>query len=265
MSATTASIGPRKGAVLRILGSRVDLIDLPTTVDRIEEWVRSGERSCRQVVVTGFHGIWEAHRNPRFHRVLAAADLWVPDGIAPVAVARVKGHRGVSRVPGAELLAEFCRRGNARGYRSYFYGDTDVTLRALEGELARRHPGLQIVGTCSPPFRALTPAEDADHVRRINEAKPDVLWVGLGLPKQDVWIHEHRDRLQVPVAIGVGAAFGFVSGRVKRAPAWMGRWGLEWAYRLAQEPRKCWRRCSVDGPRFCYAVVRELAGKRTAR
>jgi len=118
------------------------------------------------------------------------------------------------------------------------------------------------VGTCSPPFRALAPEEDAAIVALINDSRPDVLWVGLGLPKQERWIHEHLDRLRVPVIVGVGAAFGFASGRVSRAPEWIGRLGFEWVWRLAAEPRKLWRRDLLDGPRFLFHAFLETAGLR---
>ena len=136
-------------------------------------------------------------------------------------------------------------------------------LRAdIEREKQEQYPGHHVVGVLSPPFRPLTPEEDEAQVQAINRAKPDVLWVGLGTPKQDRWIHEHRQRLEVPVAIGVGAAFRFLSGQVPRAPVWIGRVGLEWAYRLLQEPRKCWRRCLIQGPQFIIHVALELTGLR---
>jgi N-acetylglucosaminyldiphosphoundecaprenol N-acetyl-beta-D-mannosaminyltransferase len=144
-----------------------------------------------------------------------------------------------------------------RGYGSYFYGDTDETLFALQQRLGERYPGHRIAGVWSPPFRALSPEEDAADVARINAARPDVLWVGLGLPKQESWIHAHLDRLQVPVVVGVGAAFGFMSGQVSRVPAWIGDAGFEWVWRFVAEPRKLWRRDLIDGPRFVWHGLRE--------
>lgn len=225
--------------------------------------VMAREPRCRRIVVSGFHGIWEAFRDPQLRAILNSADLWVPDGIAPVAVARLRGCRHTERVPGAELMQAFFERADERGYRSFFYGDSDETLQALRRRLERDYPGHTVAGVYSPPFRELTPEEDERHVRMINEARPDVLWVGLGMPKQDRWIYEHADRLQVPVAVGVGAAFRFLSGHVKRAPQWMGNCGLEWAYRLWREPRKCWRRSLVQGPQFVAHVALELAGLRS--
>jgi len=237
---------------VHILGSRVHLLTAAGTVDRIESWIERRDGGCRRVVVTGFHGLWEAYKNPRLQQMLNSAELWVPDGIAPIWVARLRGHRGAERAPGADIMREFFRRANQKKYRSYFYGDTESTLSALQGALTRHYPSHQIVGTFSPPFRSLTAEEDREVIERIHAARPDVLWVGLGMPKQDIWIHEHLDRLNVPVVIGVGAAFAFVAGTVPRCPEWVGRMGFEWAYRFLKEPRKLWRRDLLDGPRFLF-------------
>jgi len=242
-----------------ILGSRVDLPSHEAALAQIRGWVAAPGGVCHQVVVTGFHGLWEASRDPELRGILNAADLWVPDGIAPVWIARVRGHEQATRLPGAELMAAVFEEGRERGFRHYFYGDTDDTLAALRATVERRWPGNEVVGAYSPPFRHHTPEELAQHVARINDSGADFLWVALGLPKQDRWIHAHREALRVPVAVGVGAAFAFVAGTVERAPAWMGRAGLEWLYRLAQEPRKCWQRSLVEGPQFLYAVFQEQA------
>jgi N-acetylglucosaminyldiphosphoundecaprenol N-acetyl-beta-D-mannosaminyltransferase len=238
----------------------VDILDLEEAVGIIAGWIEARDGQCRQVVVTGFHGLWEAHQDPEFRRIVNAAHLWVPDGIAPVLVARARGMRGARRIPGAELMDALLAKADFAGYRSFFFGDTEETLGRLAAAVRERYPGHVVAGTLSPPFRALAPEEDEEHVRRINAARADVLWVGLGTPKQDRWIHQHRDRLEAPVAIAVGAAFRFLTGQVRRAPAWMGKTGLEWAYRLAREPRKCWRRCLVQGPRFLAHALLELAG-----
>ncbi|HPD13473.1 MAG TPA: WecB/TagA/CpsF family glycosyltransferase [Planctomycetota bacterium] len=231
-------------------------------IQEMAGWVEAREHQCRRIVVTGFHGIWEAHKSPDLKAVLNSADLWVPDGIAPVWVARLKGFRGIQRIPGADLMRAFLERANERGYSSFFYGDRPETLSLLRQRLEREYPNHGVAGTFSPPFGAVSPEEDEAHVRMINEARPDVLWVGLGLPKQERWIAEHQKRLRVPVAVGVGAAFGFLSGRVKRAPAWVGRCGFEWLWRLVHEPRKVWRRDFLDGPRFLGHVLLELSGLR---
>jgi len=230
----------------------------------MSRWINGYDQygRCRQIVVTGFHGIWEAHKYGDFKAILNSADLWVPDGIAPVWVARCRGFRNVKRTPGAEVMKYFFELADQEKYKSFFYGDTEETLAALKEKLEARYPGHKVVGTFSPPFRPLTPEEDDDVIRIINEARPDVLWVGLGLPKQDHWIFEHKEKLNVPIAIGVGAAFGFLSGRVERVPEWIGNNGLEWIWRFIQEPGKLWKRDLLDGPRFVFHVILELTGLR---
>ncbi|MDR3573742.1 MAG: WecB/TagA/CpsF family glycosyltransferase [Anaerolineaceae bacterium] len=227
-------------------------------MDHIERWIATCDGRCRQTIVTGFHGLLEAHKNPRIHAIFNGADLWVPDGIAPVWLARLRGHRNVVRTPGAEIMHEFLRRSEHKGYRSYFYGDTEQTLAALRETVERNYPGHRIAGSYSPPFRPLTPTEETAIIERINAARPDILWVALGMPRQDVWIHERLAKLDVPVAIGVGAAFAFVAGTVPRCPEWMGRAGFEWVFRFLKEPRKLWRRDLLDGPRFIFYAGMEL-------
>lgn len=244
---------------VRVLGARVPVVTLDEAVDAIEALIAARDGTCRQVINTGFHGIWEAHGTPEFAAVLDSADFWVPDGIAISLIARARGHR-MRRIGGPQFVEAFLARANRKHYRSYFFGETPQTLDSLETVLKRRFPGHRIVGAFSPPFRQPTPEEDDEHVRMINDSGADILWVGLGCPKQEKWICDHRQRLNVPVAVGIGAIFGFLSGKARRAPGWIGCLGFEWAYRLAMEPRKCWRRCLIQGPQFVAHVLLELAG-----
>jgi N-acetylglucosaminyldiphosphoundecaprenol N-acetyl-beta-D-mannosaminyltransferase len=249
---------------MRILGSRIYMIDIPALVAIIDVWISKNKKSpkCRQIVVTGFHGLWVAHQRADVKTVLNSAEIWVPDGIAPAWIARLKGMKAAVRTPGADIMKAYFELADRKGFRSYFYGDTDHTLAELKTNLEEKYPGHICAGTYSPPFRKLTPEEDKKIIRMINEAKPDVLWVGLGLPKQDIWIHERKDLLKVPIAIGVGAAFSFHAGTVKRVPEWIGNIGMEWLWRLLKEPRKLWRRALIDGPQFVWHVALELSGLR---
>jgi N-acetylglucosaminyldiphosphoundecaprenol N-acetyl-beta-D-mannosaminyltransferase len=258
MSSREAILSPNAEPSVRILGSRVHLVSAARATDYIESWIGMRIGVCRRIIVTGFHGLQEAHKSPTLHSILNGAELWVPDGIAPVWVARLRGHRGAVRATGMDIMLEFLARANKQGYSSYFFGTTDETLKRLTKAISEQYPGHKIAGAYSPPFRALTPAENEAIIERINAAKPDVLWVALGMPKQDIWIHERLKRLKVPVAIGVGAAFSFVAGTVPRCPKWLGDAGFEWVYRFWKEPRKLWRRDLFDGPRFLFHVALDL-------
>ena len=245
---------------VRMLGSEVHILQVADVVNAMGYWIETPDDTCHQIVVTGFHGLWEGYRNPEFRDMLNSSDLWVPDGIAPVWVARRRGMRDACRTPGAEIMSAFFESANSKGFSSFFYGDTDDTLAKLQDNLEDKYPGHRIAGAISPPFRKLTPEEDDAVIKTINDANPDVVWVGLGMPKQDRWVYEHKERLQAPVATGVGAAFGFLAGKVKRVPQWVGNLGIEWLWRFAMEPRKLWRRDLLDGPRFLFQVAMEMAG-----
>ena len=245
-----------------LLGMNVHGPTLDQAMELIEGWIRSPKGRCRQVVVTGFHGLWVGHQDEEFRRILNEADLFCPDGIAPIWLSRLHGRPLPQRLPGSDVMEAFFQRAQQKGYRSYFYGTSDATLAALSKRLKDRFPGIAIAGTFSPPFRTLNDEEEADHVEAINASGADVLWVGLGLPKQDRWIARNRFRLKIPVAIGVGAAFTFHAGTVSRVPQWIGDAGFEWIWRLAAEPRKLWRRDVVDGPRFIVAALSDVWTKR---
>jgi N-acetylglucosaminyldiphosphoundecaprenol N-acetyl-beta-D-mannosaminyltransferase len=241
-----------------ILGCSVSQVTLHEAVDKLDDWIQSPLRRPRFVVATGFHGLWEAYKNPAFRRVLNSADLFCPDGIAPVWLSRAGKHPLAARVPGPDLLATFLQRADAKGYSSFFFGDTPETLTTLRRKVESEYPGHRVAGIFSPPFRDQSEEEERDFVSIINRAKPDVLWVALGLPKQEWWINRHLYELNVPVVVGIGAAFSFLSGAVRRAPRWVGDAGFEWLWRLGMEPRKLWKRDLFDGPKFVYCAVREI-------
>jgi N-acetylglucosaminyldiphosphoundecaprenol N-acetyl-beta-D-mannosaminyltransferase len=244
-----------------VLGVRVDAVQIPDAIARLEGWIAARDRS-RFVAVTGMHGVTEAHRDRTFRRVLAAADMVVPDGMPLVWLGRARGHALRRRVYGPELMLEFCRGTAARNLRHYFYGGGPGVADELAERMAARFPGVIVAGTCTPPFRPLTREEDDEVVAHINAAHADVLWVGLSTPKQERWMFDHRDRLNVPAMVGVGAAFDMHSGRLRQAPSWMGEHGLEWLYRLSQEPRRLWRRYILLGSLFVGNVSLELLGLR---
>ena len=222
----------------------------------MEEWIAS-RCSPSYIAVADMHSLMNARHSAGFREVLRRANLTVPDGFPLVWLGRRKGFALPRRVYGPELMASFCDATSARGYRHFFYGGAPGVAEELASRFVRRYPGLQIAGTQTPPFRPLTPEEDDAEVSMINASCADVLWVGLGAPKQEWWMFEHQSRLNVPVLVGVGAAFDFHTGRVAQAPPWMREHGFEWLFRLSREPRRLWRRYLIYGPEFVALVVLE--------
>jgi N-acetylglucosaminyldiphosphoundecaprenol N-acetyl-beta-D-mannosaminyltransferase len=247
---------------IRILDTRVDMVQMPDVMALMADWIETEPDRLHHVVNTGMHGIMEAHKDPAFAAILNSAELLAPDGVLAILVARIHGYLIKKRETGPELLWRFSEAAHRKGYRYFLYGDTIETLELLSAKLTTEFPGLKIVGYQSPPFRHLTPEEDAAMVDSINQAKPDVLWVGLGMPKQEQWIFEHRQALKVPVVVGAGASFKFISGTVRRAPALVCNMGLEWLWRLVQEPQRVWRRVVIDAPQFIALVFIQLIFQR---
>ena len=247
---------------IRILDTRVDMVQMPEVMALMAHWIESEPHTLHHVVSTGMHGIMEAHKNPAFAAVLDSVDLLAPDGILAILVARIHGYRISKRETGPELLWRFSEAAPLKGYKYFLYGDTVETLELLSAKLTKEFPNLKIVGYQSPPFRDLTTEEDAAMVASINDAMPDVLWIGLGMPKQEQWIFEHRDALKVPVVVGAGASFKFIGDTVRRAPALVCNLGFEWLWRLVQEPKRVWRRVVIDAPLFITLVFLQLISQK---
>ena len=249
------------GPSFRVLGVRVDAVQIADVVRRMEEWIAQ-RGSCQYIAVTGMHGVTEAQHDAQFKAVLNSAGLVVADGMPLVWIGRWLGFDLRRRVYGPELMASFCEQTAAKGYRHFFYGGAPGVAEELASRMGARFPGVIAAGTYSPPFRVLTQEEDREVVAAIESARADVVWVGLSTPKQERWMREHQDRLNVPVLVGVGAAFDFHTGRVAQAPRWMRENGLEWLFRLASEPRRLWRRYLINGSEFAWLVLLELMGWR---
>ena len=240
----------------KVLGVQVDAVQIPDVVARMEGWIEQRAQG-RYIAVTGMHGVTEAQHDSEFKKILNSAHLVVPDGMPLVWLGCHAGYSLRRRVYGPEMLETFCRQTGSK-YRHFFYGGAEGVAEHLAGLLHWQYD-IRVAGTYSPPFRPLTPEEDRQVTRMIWKSDADILWVGLSTPKQERWMHQYRDRLNVPVLAGVGAAFDLVTRRVKQAPPWMQENGLEWLFRLTQEPKRLWRRYLVYGSEFVWNVILELS------
>lgn len=244
----------------RQLGVRVDALQIPDVIAILERWIALHGRA-QYVTFTGMHSMTEAQSDPLLKNVLNQAGLSVPDGMPLVWLARYHGFKLKRRVYGPELMLSFCEATASKGYRHFFLGGAEGVAQSLAESLKQRFPGLVVAGTYTPPFRPLTADEEIEVTNMISAARPDVLWVGLGAPKQEKWMQAHT-HLAVPVMAGVGAAFDLNIGRLKQAPGWMQEHGFEWLFRLVVEPRRLWRRYLLLGPKFAYYLLAEVTGLR---
>jgi N-acetylglucosaminyldiphosphoundecaprenol N-acetyl-beta-D-mannosaminyltransferase len=238
-----------------VIGVPIDPVTWPEVLERIGTWAK--RRESRYVCICNAHSCVTANQDEAFGRTVREADLATPDG-APVAwMLRRFGFASQERINGPDLMSRYCEVAARTGEGIYLYGSAPDTLAKLGVALNERFPGLVIAGAYSPPFRPLTPEEDAAIVADINASGAGTVWVSLGCPKQEKWMQEHRGRISA-VMVGVGAAFDYHAGTIVRAPLWMQRSGLEWAHRLLSEPRRLWRRYLVTNTLFVMLAARQL-------
>ena len=242
---------------IRVLDMRVDMVQISDVLQAMEEWIVNKEQG-RYIVIANADSAVRSRKNDKFRKAVACSTLSVPDGMSLVWLGKMQGYKLKRRVYGPDLLQEFCELAVSKGYTNYYYGGAEGVPQRLKDALVKKFPELKVTGVYSPPFRDLTDSEDEQIVAMINEANTDVLWIGLGCPKQEIWMYQHRDKLKVPVVVGVGAAFDFHSGTKKQAPFWMREHGLEWFFRLITEPKRLWKRYIVDGAFFLYNVAIEI-------
>ena len=231
-------------------------VQMSDAVQQLRSWIDGPRTITRYVAVAAMHSVAEARQNDHFRLILNAADLVVPDGMPLVWVGRFRGFPLRHPVCGAELMEDFCRV-SGTAYRHFFFGGTPGVAEKLAQALHEKH-GIVVAGTYTPPFRALTEGEEEELTSLVEQASPDVFWVGMSCPKQEKWMFEHCHKLRVPVMLGVGAAFDMNSGALRRAPKWMRGNGLEWLFRLGSEPRRLWRRYLVTIPKAVWFVCLEL-------
>ena len=261
------TVGETTGDRVEILGVPVSAVNRSGAVAAIGGWVAERRKAApgqspsagRYVCACDVHNVMRAQSDATHMRALRKSDMIVADGAPLVWVSWLRGERHIGRVAGADLLSEVCERSVGEGWSHYFYGGEPGVAGKLAERLAERYEGLNVAGTECPPFRPASPAEVERDVARINASGADIVWVGLGCPKQEIWMLENHARLEGRVVIGVGAAFDFHSGRIERAPVWMREHGLEWLHRLTSEPRRLWRRYLVLAPTFVALSLAETA------
>jgi N-acetylglucosaminyldiphosphoundecaprenol N-acetyl-beta-D-mannosaminyltransferase len=247
-----------------VLGVALGLIDYERALDWIDASVAAGDREY--VCVCNVHTVMASAEDKELRGALLGSSLNVPDGQPLVWALNLLGHSLEDRVYGPELMARACARSAESGQRLYLYGGRNQgALVQLALNLRQRYPGVKIVGGYSPPHRPLTYEERRSVTEEINGSHADVVWVGIGVPKQEKWMAKMRSELDAPVLIGVGAAFDFHAGLVPQAPNWIQENGLEWAYRFAHEPRRLWRRYVRYNPRFVHAFACQLVRHHRAR
>ena len=245
---------------INILGVGVSVLTMESALQKIESLLDRGEQGY--ICVTGAQGIIEAQDDEAYRSILNAAFLSTPDGMPTVWLGRYHGFKEMGRVYGPALMLALCGKSVAKGYRHFLYGGRPGVVEKLRKELVRKFPGLNIVGTYTPPFRPLNVGEENELIAQMQEAKPDIFWCGLGAPKQERFMAAYKDRLPVKLMIGVGAAFDFLSGTTREAPQWVLRSGLTSIYRICQEPRRLGPRYLVNNPRFMWLTFLQLTGLR---
>jgi N-acetylglucosaminyldiphosphoundecaprenol N-acetyl-beta-D-mannosaminyltransferase len=247
-----------KEARANVLGVGIHAVDLPRAVELIESALL--ERQRGYVCVTGVHGVMEAHRDPEFREILDRALLVVPDGMPTVWVGRAQGLDQIRRVFGPDLMSEVCRRSVEKNFTHFLYGGKPGVAEELKSNLERWFRDVQIVGTFTPPFRPLLANEQAELEDLLARVRPDVIWVGLSTPKQERFMAEFVSRLPWGVMIGVGAAFDIHTGRLKDAPDWIKKAGLQWLHRLVQEPSRLSKRYLVNNSSFLWKIFLQFSG-----
>lgn len=246
----------------RILGSTVSAINMEQACSIAMSALSSKLKGY--VCCGGVQLLTEAYEHEDYRELLEHAFLVIPDGMPLVWLGKLQGQRHMARVYGPDLMLNICARSVASGHTHYLYGGNPGVAGALKASLEKRFPGIRIVGTYCPPFRPLNAVEETALVAQVAAAKPDIVWVGLGSPKQDRFMRDYLPKLDTTLMFGVGAAFDFHTGRVLQAPGWMQCSGMEWFFRVCCEPRRLAKRYFRNNPLFVWRLVKEWLGGRTA-
>jgi N-acetylglucosaminyldiphosphoundecaprenol N-acetyl-beta-D-mannosaminyltransferase len=245
---------------VNVLGVGISALSFVVAIHSIRSWLDSREK--HYVNVCTVHTVMECQRDAELKKIVNRSGMATPDGMPLVWLCHYFGAKNVTRLYGPDLLLAVCADSTAKGYRHYFYGGAPGVADALALTLRQRFPDLIVAGAYSPPMQAVGQLEEPGVIDMINRANPDIVWVGLGTPKQDFWVARHRPLLNAPVLVAVGAAFDFLTGRIPQAPTWVQRNGLEWLYRLSKEPRRLAYRYLVYNPLFILYILAQISGVR---
>lgn len=243
-----------------VLGVAVSAINLDSAVSLASRWIDAGDPGY--ICLTGVHGVMEARADDTFRRILNGAAINAPDGMPMTWVGRLQGFRQMDRVFGPDFMAAMCRHSVPREYRHFLYGGRPGVAELLREKLQAKIPGIRICGTYTPPFTSLTPDQEREVIDLVRESKPHILWVGLGTPKQERFMAQYLQRLQVPLLVGVGAAFDYHTGRIRDCSGWIKRAGLQWAHRAMQDPARLWKRYLRNNPAFLWHIASQISGVR---
>lgn len=235
-----------------ILGVHIAATDMEGALGYIRENIE--QLSGNYICVSNVHTTIMSYEDKTYCSIQNHAAMALPDGRPLSIYARSHGCQTMERVTGPDLMCEFLESENGRGLKHFFYGGTEKTLEDLINKVQERNPHAEIAGWYSPPFRTLTEEEDREVVKKINEAEADIVWVGLGAPKQEIWMANHKDQVK-GLMIGVGAAFDYYAGNIKRAPLFLQKTGLEWMFRLLQDPKRLWKRYFVTNTKFIWLII----------
>jgi N-acetylglucosaminyldiphosphoundecaprenol N-acetyl-beta-D-mannosaminyltransferase len=245
---------------ISLLGVMVSRVNPHSACKQILQWIKEKQRIY--VCVAPVSTLVDCQRIAGYRKIINQAAMVTPDGVPVVWLAQLKGAKGIARTYGPDLMRLTCDLGQNLGLRHFFYGGTPQTLIQLQNCLRAMYPKIEITGVYAPGFYSQVQQESDEVLRLINESRSDILWIGLGSPKQDFWMNIHRSLLNVPVMIGSGAAFDFISGVKPEAPRWMQRTGLGWFFRLCSEPKRLWRRYLIGNTLFVYYVIKDLFSRK---
>jgi N-acetylglucosaminyldiphosphoundecaprenol N-acetyl-beta-D-mannosaminyltransferase len=243
-----------------VLGVPVNALNMEEAISLIAERLQFGPKGY--VCAIGVHGILEALWDRSVANALASAAIGLPDGAPIVWVGRLQGHRAIDHVTGPAMMRQVFSRREFAGYSHFFYGGKAGVAEELSATMRRQFPWIRVSGTYTPPFRSLTPEEESEIVARINDARPDMIWVGISTPRQDLFMQRMIPRLDTRLMFGVGAAFDFLTGRIRDCPNWVKQAGLHWLQRLAQDPKRLWRR-NLSNTAFLWHIGLQLTGMKS--